>query len=419
MVVGLSGCSDLQQFFDKSQIERHSRDLIQEMSEIEPVPEAKGHEGELYETAPEVVSTPKGTFVFYRTKYQCPEQLSKLLMDNLDVKVTTNTKINQCVIKCESYEEAPLVIDFLAKTDVKPLQIQVDCLVSEVYADQTLDWETTLDIQDLFGSGDGTVRQVGDVVADAIEVSGTLPGASNREVTRSNMGLKVGMSSASGSFSAMIDLLESRGYMQVVMRPRLQVVNGETASIMSSDLTPITKTVTTQNVEPYDITEYQEVVDSLEITPNVYSDRSIGLKTKVMLGSTSTPVGVSQKTIITTREIEIAENLITPGKSLIIGGLRKTEKVGITRGVPVLKDIPILGILFSSKDYETSANEVLFILTPTISDTGRDHRKTIAAIRKRHAEKELPGLLDGISGTCSGSDDQEAAQTQCPCTAEE
>jgi len=114
------------------------------------------------------------------------------------------------------------VIDFLAKTDVKPIQIQVDCLVSEVYADQTPDWETTQDIQDLFGSGDGTIRQVGDVVADAIEVSGTLPGASNREVTRSNMGLKIGMSSAGKSFSAMIDLLESRGYMQVVMRPRLQ-----------------------------------------------------------------------------------------------------------------------------------------------------------------------------------------------------
>jgi len=185
------------------------------------------------------------------------------------------------------------------------------------------------------------------------------------------------------------------------------VVNGETASIMSSDLTPITKTVTTQNVEPYDITEYQDVVDSLEVTPNAYSDRSIGLKTKVMLGSTSTPQGVSQKTIITTREIEIGENLITPGKSLIIGGLRKTEKVGITRGVPVLKDIPVLGILFSSKDYETSANEVLFILTPTISDTGRDHQKTIETIKKRHAEKELPGLLDGMPGSCSKPEGEE------------
>ncbi len=284
MATCLAGCGDLHRFFDTSQIERHSRDLIQEMSDIEPVPEARVEAGELYATAPEVVSTPKGTFVFYCTKYQAPEQLSKLLTDNLGVKVTTNTKINQCVVKCESAEEAPLVIDFLARTDVKPIQIQVDCLVSEVYADQTLDWETTLDIQDLFGSGDGTMRQVGDVVADAIEVSGTLPGASNREVTRSNMGLKIGMSSAGKSFSAMIDLLESRGYMQVV--------NGETASIMSSDLTPITKTVTTQNVEPYDITEYQDVVDSLEVTPNVYSDRSIGLKTKVMLGSTSTPQGV-------------------------------------------------------------------------------------------------------------------------------
>jgi len=115
-----------------------------------------------------------------------------------------------------------------------------------------------------------------------------------------------------------------------------------------------------------------------------------------VLGSTSTPEGVSQKTIITTRQIEVNENLIEPGSSLIIGGLRKTEKVGITRGVPFLKDIPFLGILFSSKDYETSANEILFILTPTISDMGSDHRKTMDMIRRKHAEKPQGGLLGAM-----------------------
>lgn len=410
--LSVCGCTDLEHFFDRTAIDKHSKDLIREMGHIETARDVNTPIDATYTGPPEIVTTPKGTFVFYNARFQPPEQLSTLLKSTLGVTVSTNAKINQCVIKCDSQEDAQLVIDFLDKMDKRPIQVEVDCLVSEVYADLTLDYETTLAIEDLFGNGDGTIRQVGDVLADAIKITGTLPGASNRDVVRSNMGMDIGLSSASGSFSAMVDLLISRGYMQVVMRPKLKVVNGQTATIRTSESTPITKTVTTNNVEPYDITEYTDVTDSLQITPTVYSDGSIGLQTKVVLGSTSTPQGVSQKTIITTREIEVAENLITPGRSLIIGGLRKTEKVGITRGIPFLMDIPLLGILFSSKDYESSAKEVLFILTPTISDMGQDHHETMEMIRRKHAEKERGGFLGMMDNFCG--DDKPPVELEEP-----
>ena len=86
-----------------------------------------------------------------------------------------------------------------------------------------------------------------------------------------------------------------------------------------------------------------------------------------------------------------------------LGGLCKTEKVGITRGIPFLVDIPLLGILFSSKDYESSAKEVLFILTPTIADMGQDHRRTIEMIRHKHAEKERGGFLGMMDSFCGDS----------------
>jgi hypothetical protein len=396
IVLSVCGCGDLRKFFDRTPIDTHSRDLIREMEDIKPIPDPNALVDTVHTGPPEIVKNAMGTFVFYNTRYQPPATLTSLLKDTLGVTVSGNERINQCVIKCDSEDAAQLVIEFLGRMDKRPIQVEIDCLVSEVYADLTLDYETTLAIQDLFGTGGGGLRKVGDVLADAIELTGTLPGASNREVTRSNMGITIGLSSASSSFGAMIDMLVSRGYMQVVMRPKLKVVNGSKASIKTSASVPVTKTVTAANVEPYDITEYTDVTDSLEVTPNVYADGSIGLSTKVVLGSTSTPQGVSQKTIITTRTIDVAENLIQPGRSLTIGGLRKTEKVGITRGIPFLMDLPLLGILFSSKDYETSATEVLFILTPTISDMGEDHYKTMKMIRRKHAEKEQIDFLRSV-----------------------
>ncbi|MHC5163322.1 MAG: hypothetical protein ACYSO4_09465, partial [Planctomycetota bacterium] len=49
-----------------------------------------------------------------------------------------------------------------------------------------------------------------------------------------------------------------------------------------------------------------------------------------------------QTSIITERSIDIGENRLAPGKSLIIGGMRKSEKRSVVRGVPFFKDLPII-----------------------------------------------------------------------------
>ncbi|MCK4999428.1 MAG: hypothetical protein KAS23_07830, partial [Anaerohalosphaera sp.] len=86
------------------------------------------------------------------------------------------------------------------------------------------------------------------------------------------------------------------------------------------------------------------------------------------------------------------------GESLIIGGIRKVEKRSVVRGVPFLKDIPLLGILFSSKDFEERGKEILFILTPTISSGGVPNDEMVDLLRDRHdmAVSEL-SLVESIT----------------------
>jgi type II secretory pathway component GspD/PulD (secretin) len=59
------------------------------------------------------------------------------------------------------------------------------------------------------------------------------------------------------------------------------------------------------------------------------------------------------------------------GESLVIGGIRKNKEFAGVRGVPILKDLTLIGFLFSSEDTENRAVETIFILTPTISTDGR------------------------------------------------
>jgi len=111
----------------------------------------------------------------------------------------------------------------------------------------------------------------------------------------------------------------------------------------------------------------------------------------------NTPDGVKQVPIITKREITSKENRIRPGESLIIGGIRKTIEFGVVRGVPILKDIPILGFLFSGEDTEQRAVETVFILTPTYSTVGRPKQEIMEGIRKKHAPASPSALQEAVT----------------------
>jgi hypothetical protein len=276
--------------------------------------------------------------------------------------------------------------------------VNIDCLILERFGDVTTDWETTIFIENLLGEGitlGGKTDNEGGLLP-------AFPGASLREARRSTFGLDVGYWAKQGiaghQFRVMVDMLISKGYLKILLNPTLETVNGKEATVTIRDYAPLEMIVTKEGVDPYSLTEYQWVTDTLKVTPSVFADSSIGLKTSIKIGSKSKPEGVVQTSIITERSIDVAENRIKPGESLVIGGMRKSEKRSVVRGVPFFKDIPILGVLFSSKDFEEKATEIIFILTPSISSGSVEHAKVVEEIRKKHASvKYESGIRQALS----------------------
>lgn len=408
-----SGCGD---FFSEKASQLESQNILREISKIEYAPDTSNRVPDIYKLPPRIIEGKIGDIkdakLFYFTRYHSPSDLSKLINEQFikkfftakgkpypvkDYAVSINEGANQLIIRCPSVADAEEVQDFLEHVDVPPIQVKIDCIISEVYADHTMDWETTIDIQNLFGS---------DLNLSGKDVDGEIlpafPGAALRDVARSTFGLKAGFihGETDNKVSTLIDLLVSRGYLKILMNPTLEVVNGKTATINTTERVPMDQI---SNVHPTSgvitlTTRYEDVIDSLEITPTVYGDGYIGIKTNAIIGSKSTPEGVKQVPIVTKREINIEENRIRTGESLIIGGITKTEKRSVVRGVPFLKDIPIIGVLFSSKDFEERGKEVLFILTPTISSGGTPNNDMVDNLRHKH---EMLKVNDSIIKTLS------------------
>jgi len=408
VMLWICGCGD---FFAEKPVEIQTKEILNEIRQIKENPDVENPLPEMYRGPAKRIKVKDGVKLFYFTKNHTVDKLSGLITQQLGYKVDTSSPTNQLIIHCPNDQEGDKVLEFLNMVDVAPIQVNIDCLIIERFADITMDWGTTLMIENLFGEritvgGKGEyVKLPDDTMVKNLFPS--FPGASLRESKRATFGLDVGYWRNIGvpghQIRAVIDMLISRGYLKILMNPTLETVNGQKAKITSRDNVPIEKIVTKEGVPPYSITEYQWVEDTLEVTPHVFADGSIGLATTIKLGSSSKPKGVVQVSIITERSIEIAENRIKPGDSLIIGGIRKTEERGIIRGAPFLKDIPVIGTLFSSKDFEESSKELIFILTPSISSGGIEYTEMIEDVRGKFAKPKPEAGLHEASTDLPGA----------------
>ncbi|GAI27449.1 unnamed protein product, partial [marine sediment metagenome] len=213
--------------------------------------------------------------------------------------------------------------------------VQVDCLIVEVSLDLKMDRETTIMAENLLGNKislrdtkvDVLLRKAAGATAATKDKS-----AENKRVTQDQ-------------FKALTDMLTSRGYMKILMNPRIEVLDGKTAKILSKG---------------------GGIEDSIQITPHVFADGHIILQVEATINSKSIPKGVEQIPIVTTREISTRVRT-SPGESLIIGGTKRTEKSNV-------------------KDSKEQTKEVLFILTPTIITPATDSQeKTDVRVKVKSA----------------------------------
>ena len=432
--ISITGCGD---FFAAKPTELESRNILRELGQIDLAPQNELFTPDIYKKKPQIIEGKIGdksdARLYYFTRHHTASELASLINTQfikkffdtkgkpypvLDYSVSPNSSTNQLIVRCPTVSDAEQVLEFLELSDVPPVQIRIDCLISEVYADHTMDWETTLLIENLLGEGISLGgKESGGVLLPAF------PGAALRDVARASFGLKAGYVRNPGvaghEFRALVDILVSRGYLKILMNPTLEVLNGQTAKIETREHMPLDQIT---NVHPVSgvitqSTNYQDIVDSLEITPYVFADGYIGLKTEAVIGSKATPEGVKQVPIVTERKIRNSENRIRQGESLVIGGITKTEKRSVIRGVPFLKDIPLIGPLFSSKDFEERGKEVLFILTPTISSYGISNEKMVEELREKHQNVKGRSLGKKItdpfgSGAYTDMVEEEASQAE-------
>jgi type IV pilus assembly protein PilQ len=111
--------------------------------------------------------------------------------------------------------------------------------------------------------------------------------------------------------------------------------------------------------------KFEDVVLRLEITPHVIDGKNMKMKIVVKKDEVDSTRNVEGNPYIIKKKTETSL-IVQDGETIVISGLTKqTNTLGDT-GIPLFKDVPILGWLFKSESKNVGMEEVLIFITPTI-----------------------------------------------------
>ena len=173
----------------------------------------------------------------------------------------------------------------------------------------------------------------------------------------------------SGSLSATLQAFERQGVAHTLAEPTVTAVSGETAKFLAGGTVPILNSVQCQPICQYGFIQQPYGV-TLNFTPIVLSPGRIQLRiaTEVTDIDPTTQVTFSGITIPGFRTRSNTTTVELPsGGSIATAGLISTQTEQAINGLPALMNLPVLGALFRSRDYQRSETELLVVVTPFIA----------------------------------------------------
>ena len=165
-----------------------------------------------------------------------------------------------------------------------------------------------------------------------------------------------------------LNLLVKEGKARVLSQPKLVCLSGKEAEFMVGGQVPVitstlSSTGTTGNVT------FKDYGITLKLKPTVKEDSNILLNLSTEVSEideiNSVKTATTNAPAFTTRNAK-SELYLKDGQSAIIAGLIKNKDSATVKKFPFLGDVPILGLLWRSRNFQANQTELVILLTPSI-----------------------------------------------------
>ena len=182
----------------------------------------------------------------------------------------------------------------------------------------------------------------------------------------------VGYSSGRWDLNGVIDALATDQLVTILAEPNLTAQSGESASFLAGGEFPIPVASSAGGGGGQTLTVvFKQFGVSLEVVPTVLSSGRLNLRVRPEVSQLSTNGAVSVPTAggtltipaLTVRRAETTVELGS-GQSFAIAGLLQRTSTDTSRAVPGAGELPVIGALFKSSDFQRGESELVIIVTP-------------------------------------------------------
>ncbi len=274
----------------------------------------------------------------------------------------------------------PVLDNLLRQLDRKSQQVEIEARV--VAANRSFSRELGTQLAVAFAQGGSTVGGAGAVGTSPIihtpappfcigssctstssttPTSGSMPLLTNLGATTPTSGLSYIFQNSKFALDEIITAAEERGVGKLISKPKVVTQNNQKAVVKQGTKIPV-QTVVNNTVS----VQFVDAVLELDVTPQITAEGTIYMDVDVKNDQIDQSIPrVQGIPAIDTQEAN-SKVLVADGGTVVIGGVIVTQQRTDIQQVPLLGSLPVVGNLFRHTTVSSTAQELLFFLTPRI-----------------------------------------------------
>jgi type IV pilus assembly protein PilQ len=274
----------------------------------------------------------------------------------------------------------PVMDNLLRQLDRKSQQVEIEARVVE--AQRSFSREIGTELAAALGTGNSTLGGATAVGTSPVThtpappfcvgsncttsspttpTSGSLPLLTNLGATTPTSGFSYIFQNGRFALDEIITAAEERGVGKLISKPKVVVQNNQKAIVKQGTKIPV-QTVVNNTVS----VQFVDAVLELDVTPQITAEGTIYMDVDVKNDQIDQSIPrVQGIPAIDTQEAN-SKVLVADGGTVVIGGVIVTSQRTDIQQVPLLGSLPVVGNLFKHTTVSSTAQELLFFLTPRI-----------------------------------------------------
>ena len=341
-----------------------------------------------------------------------------------DARIIPDMRSNSLLVYANK-EDFKMLTNIVAKIDTLLAQVLIESIILEVSLDSGKDFGVSM-VQNPknFGDWAGASGSINDANIATNMISALFPSGFSYFGQYKN------------DFAVAFKALATDSRAKVLARPRIQTTHAQPAMFEIGDTVPYPQSSSPYyggggiggGFSPYTTYQEKRVTTRLMVTPFITPDGLVTLEVEQVIDQLGPTTKIGQDEIPTIRTRSASAVLsIRDQEPVILGGFITDRRTDSTSGVPWLKDIPLLGWAFRSKNDFKQRSELIVLIRPTILNTPQEasriadvERRSLpnaaAAVREFQADEaemaERLGVIPGQTNAVSESSSSKSKSSR-------